>query len=129
METKPPGNLCPIDVTDEEWAFVAPYLTLITSEAPHRRHELRDLYFKRGYADVDDDGPFRLRPLFAIWARRWSDEKRINRRGTWWRGAATFSTSTYFPASAFPERTLMHCCDRASSWGCTVSVAKNFRWP
>jgi transposase len=29
------------DVSDEEWAFVAPYLTLITPDAPQRVYELR----------------------------------------------------------------------------------------
>ena len=31
----------PSDVSDEEWAFVAPYLTLMTEEAPQRIHDLR----------------------------------------------------------------------------------------
>jgi transposase len=31
----------PSDVSDEEWAFVAPYLTLITEDAPQRVHDLR----------------------------------------------------------------------------------------
>src|SRR5215510_3199353 len=31
----------PSDVSDEEWAFVAPYLTLMTEEAPQREHSLR----------------------------------------------------------------------------------------
>jgi transposase len=34
----------PSDVTDEEWAFVAPYLTLMTPDAPQRAHELREVY-------------------------------------------------------------------------------------
>jgi len=34
----------PSDVTDEEWAFVAPYLTLMREEAPQREHDLRDVY-------------------------------------------------------------------------------------
>lgn len=32
------------DVSDEEWAFVAPYLTLMTADAPQRRHELREVF-------------------------------------------------------------------------------------
>lgn len=32
----------PSDVTDEEWAFVAPYLTLMTEDAPQREHSLRE---------------------------------------------------------------------------------------
>ena len=34
----------PSDVSDEEWAFVAPYLTLITEEAPQRVYDLREVY-------------------------------------------------------------------------------------
>ena len=34
----------PSDVSDEEWAFVAPYLTLIMEEAPQRVYELREVY-------------------------------------------------------------------------------------
>src|SRR5688572_20228295 len=34
----------PSDVTDEEWAFVAPYLTLMTTDAPQRRHDLREVF-------------------------------------------------------------------------------------
>ena len=34
----------PSDVSDEEWAFVAPYLTLMKEEAPQREHGLRDVF-------------------------------------------------------------------------------------
>jgi transposase len=34
----------PSDVTDEEWAFVAPYLTLIREEAPQRDYSLREAF-------------------------------------------------------------------------------------
>lgn len=34
----------PSDVTDEEWAFVAPYLTLMNEAAPQRQHSLRHLF-------------------------------------------------------------------------------------
>ena len=32
----------PSDVTDEEWAFAAPYLTLMCEDAPQREHALRE---------------------------------------------------------------------------------------
>jgi transposase len=32
------------DVSDEEWEFVAPYLTLISEDAPQRRHDLREVF-------------------------------------------------------------------------------------
>ena len=34
----------PSDVTDEEWALVAPYLTLMTEDAPQRTHSLREVF-------------------------------------------------------------------------------------
>jgi transposase len=40
MERKP----YPSDVSDDEWALVAPYLTLITEDAPQREHSLREVF-------------------------------------------------------------------------------------
>jgi transposase len=34
----------PSDVTDDEWAFAAPYLTLMTEDAPQRHHDLREVF-------------------------------------------------------------------------------------
>jgi len=34
----------PSDVTDEEWPFCAPYLTLMKEDAPQRDHPLRALF-------------------------------------------------------------------------------------
>jgi transposase len=34
----------PSDVSDEEWAFVAPYLALVRQDAPQRTHELREVF-------------------------------------------------------------------------------------
>ena len=34
----------PSDVTDQEWEFCAPYLTLMDPKAPQRRHNLRALF-------------------------------------------------------------------------------------
>jgi transposase len=34
----------PSDVSDEEWALVAPYLTLMTEDAPQREHSLREIF-------------------------------------------------------------------------------------
>ncbi len=40
MDRKP----YPSDVSDEEWAFVAPYLTLMTTDAPQRTYPLREVF-------------------------------------------------------------------------------------
>src|ERR687898_2096362 len=33
----------PSDVSEEEWAFVAPYLALVREDAPQRNHDLREV--------------------------------------------------------------------------------------
>ncbi len=67
----------PSDVSDDEWAFVAPYLTLMTPDAPQRIYELRELF--NGLRYVVRTGahwrmvPHDLPPWTAIYqqARRW----------------------------------------------------------
>jgi len=44
MESSVPRKPYPSDVSDEEWAFVAPYLTLMRPDAPQRTHDLREVY-------------------------------------------------------------------------------------
>src|ERR1044071_5973714 len=34
----------PSDVSDEEWSFCAPYLTLMNEQAPQRKHSLREIF-------------------------------------------------------------------------------------
>ena len=34
----------PSDVSDEEWSFAAPYLTLMSKDAPQRHYELREMF-------------------------------------------------------------------------------------
>jgi transposase len=36
-------RLSPSDVSDEEWAFVAPYLSLLLQTAAQRHHALREV--------------------------------------------------------------------------------------
>jgi len=40
METRKPY---PSDVSDEEWAFAAPYLALVREDSPQRHHDLREV--------------------------------------------------------------------------------------
>jgi transposase len=67
----------PSDVTDEEWAFVAPYLTLMDLNAPQRDHGLRDVFNALRWM-VRSGAQWRMMPLnfppwFAVYqqARRW----------------------------------------------------------
>lgn len=42
--TGPARQPYPSDVSDDEWAFVAPYLTLMRADAPPRDHPLREVF-------------------------------------------------------------------------------------
>ncbi len=45
MNTTPPSRPpYPTDVSDEEWAFVAPYLTLLPEDAAQRHYDLREVF-------------------------------------------------------------------------------------
>lgn len=75
--SQPPRKPYPSDVTDDEWAFVAPYRTLMTEEAPQRRHDLREGYNALRWI-VRTGAPWRYLPgNFPPWqavhqqAQRW----------------------------------------------------------
>ena len=65
------------DVSDEEWAFLAPYLTLMREDAPQRTHDLRELF--NGLRFIARTGlqwrfmPHDLPPWSAVYqqTRRW----------------------------------------------------------
>lgn len=73
MDRKP----YPSDVSDEEWALVAPYLTLMREDAPQRDYELREVY--NGMRWIVRSGaawrmmPHDLPPWAAVYqqAQRW----------------------------------------------------------
>lgn len=78
METQP-RKPYPSDVTDEEWAFIAPYLTLMTPDAPQRVHDLREVFNALRWI-VRAGAPWRMLPTnFPPWeavyqqTRRWID--------------------------------------------------------
>jgi len=51
----------PTDVSDEEWAFAAPYLCLMREDAPQREHPVREVYNALRYL-VRAGCPWRLLP-------------------------------------------------------------------
>jgi transposase len=51
----------PSDVSDEEWVFVAPYLTLMKENAPQREHSLREVFNGLRYI-VRTGAPWRMMP-------------------------------------------------------------------
>ena len=74
METRQPY---PTDVSDEEWAFVAPYLSLMKENAPQRVYPLREVFnglrwMVRAGADWRSM-PHDLPPWYAVYGqgRRW----------------------------------------------------------
>lgn len=67
----------PTDVSDDEWAFVVPYLTLLAEDAGQRRHNLREVFNALRYL-VRSGASWRLLPHdFPRWEivyqqyRRW----------------------------------------------------------
>lgn len=72
-----PRKVYPSDVSDEEGAFVVPYLTLMREDAPQREHSLRDVFDALRWL-VKTGGQWRYLPGdFPPWqivyqqARRW----------------------------------------------------------
>lgn len=51
----------PSDVSDGEWMFAAPYLTLMKADAPQRQHDLREI-FNGLRCLVRAGAPWRLSP-------------------------------------------------------------------
>jgi transposase len=51
----------PTDVTDDEWAFAAPYLTLLREDADQRKHDLREVFNALRWL-VKAGSPWRLLP-------------------------------------------------------------------
>src|SRR5438067_1542701 len=81
MNTRKPY---PTDVSDEEWAFVAPYLTLMTPDAPQRTHDLREVFNALRWL-VRAGAPWRLRPNdFPRWEAVYQQTQR-------WLAAGSFA--------------------------------------
>ena len=76
METKPPRKPYPSDVTDEEWAFVAPYLTVMRPDAPQRVHDMREVYDALRWI-MRAGAPWRYLPTnFPPWAAVYQQTQR-----------------------------------------------------
>jgi len=71
----------PTDVSDEEWAFVAPYLTLVREDAPQRKQSLRDVFNGLRWI-VRAGAPWRLLPTnLPPWALVYQQTQRWLRAG------------------------------------------------
>ena len=65
----------PSDVSDEEWSFVAPYLTLCRLDSDQREHDLRDVFNALRWL-VRSGAPWRMMPHEfppwpAVYQQRW----------------------------------------------------------
>lgn len=71
----------PSDVSDEEWAFAAPYLTLMSEAAPQREHELREVFNGLRWI-VRTGAPWRMMPHdLPPWAAVYQQSQRWLRAG------------------------------------------------
>jgi transposase len=61
LKTRGPKTNYPSDVSDEEWAFCAPYLTLMKEDAPQREYDLRAMFDAVRYM-VRAGCPWRMLP-------------------------------------------------------------------
>jgi len=78
MDTRKPY---PTDVSDEEWSFVVPYLTLMDEHAPQRHHELRELFNALRWL-VRAGAPWRLLPTnFPPWPAVYQQTQRWLKAG------------------------------------------------
>lgn len=77
----------PSDVTDEEWDFVASYLTLMTEDAPQREHDLREVFNGMRWV-VRTGSPWRYMPNdLPPWATVYQQSQR-------WLAAGVFEAMT-----------------------------------
>lgn len=91
----------PSDVSDEEWAFVVPYLTLMDPDAPQREHSLRDLFNALRWI-VRSGAPWRYMPSnFPPWAAVYQQMRR-------WMAAGVFEQMVH------DLRALLRVCDDRS---------------
>lgn len=71
----------PSDVSDDEWAFVAPYLALLSEDAAQRRHDLREVFNGLRYL-VRSGAPWRMIPHeFPPWEIVYQQTQRWLRAG------------------------------------------------
>jgi transposase len=79
MSTSSAQHSYPSDVSDDEWAFIAPYLTLMTPDALQRHHDLRAVFDALRYLAHTGvqwrylPGDFPPWPAVYQQARRWMD--------------------------------------------------------
>src|SRR5438874_10897366 len=85
---KPPRTPYPSDVSDEEWAFVVPYLILLPEDAGQRKYELREVFNGLRWI-VRAGAPWRMLPTnLPPWALVYQQTQR-------WIGAGCFEAMVH----------------------------------
>lgn len=98
----------PTDVSDQEWAFVAPYLTLMTEEAPQREHSLREVFNGLRWL-IRSGGAWRLMPHdLPPWAAVYQQTKRWLKAGVF--EAIVDDRKSLIESGTRAKRTA-NCCD------------------
>lgn len=88
MEETVPRKPYPSDVADDEWAFVLPYLALITPEAKQRKYPLREMFNALKWM-VRAGAPWRYLPThFPPWELVYQQTQR-------WIAAGVFETMAH----------------------------------
>ena len=78
----------PTDVSEEEWAFVAPYLALVRADAPQRVHDLREVFDALRWV-VRAGAPWRMLPHdFPPWEAAYQQTQR-------WLAAGVFEATVH----------------------------------
>ena len=78
----------PSDVSEEEWSFVAPYLSLIREDAPQRHHDLREVFNALRWM-IRSGSPWRYLPGdFPPWEAVYQQSQR-------WLKAGVFEAMTH----------------------------------
>ena len=76
-----PRKPYPSDVSDEEWEFILPYLTLMKEDAPQREHDLREVFNALRWM-VRSGAPWRYLPNhFPPWEAVYQQTQRWIRAG------------------------------------------------
>ncbi len=123
----------PSDVSDEEWAFVAPYLTLMSEDAPQREHSLREVFNALRWM-VRTGAPWRYLPQeMPPWEAVYQQSQRWIRAGVFEAMVAdlreilrlTTGKKAKPTAVIFDSRTLQSM----PATGCQVMFARSFAKP
>lgn len=73
---------CSSDVSDDEWALVATYLTLMREDAPQREHDMREVFNGLRWLVRSGAGWRRLLPDLPPWAPVYQQTQRRLKRAS-----------------------------------------------